>query len=92
MEQLKKIKCSQDDIDEDMAATERDITETEGKIQNLDQEIEEDLGPRQKKFKESFLKWVFQPLSIGQNHLVAPLKATNAKKYLIFEETKPTFF
>ena len=56
MEQLKKIKCSKEDIDEDMAATERDKTETEGKIQNFDQEIEEYLGPRQKKFKESFVK------------------------------------
>ena len=54
--QLEKIEQAQETIDQDMAETERDITETEGKIKNLDQEMEEDLGPRQKKFKMSFVK------------------------------------
>ena len=55
-EQMNKIKHSQEIVDQDLAATERDITETESKIAHLEKQMEEDLGPRQKVLKQSFVK------------------------------------
>ena len=55
-DQVEKIKQAQETIDTDSAATERDITETEGKIKHLEKKMTEDLGPRQKILKQSFAK------------------------------------
>ena len=55
-DQVEKIKQAQETIDTDSVATERDITETEGKIKHLEKKMTEDLGPRQKILKQSFTK------------------------------------
>ena len=50
-EQMKKIEMTIKTISSDMASVERDVTETQSKITYLDQQMTEDLGPRQKKTK-----------------------------------------
>ena len=49
-----KIKKAQTIVDGDMAAVQREIQEVETEVNHLENEMEDDLGPRQKIFKQSF--------------------------------------